>query len=57
MYVEIKKKGGKPEMWRSKKFIVAAVLATVILVGSIGGVVMAADGDGESGAAARSLSE
>lgn len=40
-------------MWRSKKFIVAAVLATVILAGSIGGVVMAADGDEESGPAAK----
>ncbi|NQT04854.1 MAG: hypothetical protein HQ577_02470 [Dehalococcoidia bacterium] len=30
-------------MWRSKKFIVIAVLAAVVLVGSIGGVVLAAD--------------
>ena len=30
-------------MWRSKKFIVAAVLATVILVGGIGGAVLADD--------------
>ena len=30
-------------MWRSKKFIIAAVLAVVILAGSIGGVVFAAE--------------
>ena len=30
-------------MWRSKKFIVIAVLAAVVLAGSIGGVVVAAD--------------
>ena len=30
-------------MWRSKKYIVIAVLAAVVLVGSIGGVVLAAD--------------
>ena len=30
-------------MWRSKKFIVIAVLAAVVLVGSIGGLVLAAD--------------
>lgn len=34
-------------MWRSKKFVVAAVLAAVILVGSIGGVVLAQTGDGD----------
>ena len=32
-------------MWRSKKFIVIAVLAAVVLVGSIGGVVLAADNE------------
>ncbi|MCX6009794.1 MAG: hypothetical protein NTW48_07170 [Chloroflexi bacterium] len=30
-------------MWRSKKFIIVAVLAAVILTGSISGVVLAAD--------------
>jgi len=30
-------------MWRSKKFIVIAVLAAVVLAGSIGGIVLAAD--------------
>jgi len=38
-------------MWRSKKFIIAAVLAAVLLVGSIGGVVLAqtdAGGDNQS---------
>jgi len=34
-------------MWRSKKFIIAAVLAAVILVGSIGGVVLAQTGDSD----------
>jgi len=33
------------EMWRSKKFIVVAVLAAVILSGTIGGVVLATNGD------------
>lgn len=34
-------------MWRSKKFLVVAVLATVVLIGGIGGAVLAADnGDG-----------
>ena len=28
-------------MWRSKKFIIVALLAVVVLVGSIGGVVLA----------------
>lgn len=32
-------------MWRSKKFIVVAVLAAVILSGTIGGVVLATNGD------------
>ena len=32
-------------MWRSKKYIVIAVLAAVVLVGSIGGVVLAADNE------------
>ena len=30
-------------MWRSKKFIIAVVLATVILAGSIGGIALAND--------------
>ena len=30
-------------MWRRKKFIVAVVLATVVLVGGVGGVVLAQD--------------
>ena len=30
-------------MWRSKKFIIVAVIAAVVLVGSIGGVVLAGD--------------
>ena len=34
-------------MWRSKKFIVVAVLATVVLVGGIGGVVLAQTGNGD----------
>jgi len=33
-------------MWRSKKFIIIAVLAAVTLVGSIGGVVLAQSGNG-----------
>jgi hypothetical protein len=32
-------------MWRSKKFIIAAVLVAVVLVGSIGGAVLANGGD------------
>jgi cobalamin biosynthesis Mg chelatase CobN len=35
-------------MWRSKKFIVAAVLAAVMLLGSIGGVVLAANNGEDS---------
>lgn len=35
-------------MWRSRKFIIAAVLAAVVLVGGIGGAVLAAD-DGDAG--------
>ncbi len=34
-------------MWRSKKFIIAAVLAAVILVGTIGGVVLAQTSDSD----------
>ena len=34
-------------MWRSKKFIIAGVLAAVLLVGSIGGVALAQTEDGE----------
>ena len=36
-------------MWKSKKFILLAVLATVILVGSIGGIVYAQDDGDEDG--------
>jgi hypothetical protein len=32
-------------MWRSKKFIIIAVLAVVLLAGSIGGVALAQSGD------------
>jgi len=35
-------------MWRSKKLIISAVLAAVVLVGSIGGVVLADDGDADN---------
>ena len=34
-------KGGKTKMRRSKKFIIAVVLATVVLVGGVGGAVLA----------------
>jgi len=34
-------------MWRSKKFIIVAVLATVVLVGSISGVVLAQSDNGD----------
>ena len=34
-------------MWRSKKFIVIALMAAVVLVGSIGGVVLAQMEDGD----------
>jgi len=37
-------------MWRSKKLIVVAVLTTVLVVGSIGGIALADNGDGSSGA-------
>jgi len=40
-------------MWRSKKFIIAAVLAVTLLAGSIGGVVLAADNGDESEPATR----
>jgi hypothetical protein len=40
-------------MWRSKKFIIIAVLTTVILAGSIGGVVLAADSGDDSQPEAR----
>jgi hypothetical protein len=36
-------------MWRSKKFIIATVLAAVVLVGSIGGVVLAQENGDEDG--------
>ena len=32
-------------MWRSKKFVIVAVLAAVLLAGSIGGVALAQTGD------------
>ena len=35
-------------MWRSKKFILIALLATVVLVGSTSGIVLAADNGGGS---------
>lgn len=35
-------------MWRSKKFIIVAVLAAVMLVGTISGVVIAADNGDDS---------
>ncbi len=35
-------------MWRSKKLVIASVLAGVLLVGSIGGIVLAADNEGGS---------
>ena len=35
-------------MWRSKKFIVAAVLATVLVVGSIGGIALAQENGDDS---------
>jgi hypothetical protein len=34
-------------MWRSKKFIIIAVLVTVVLIGSIGGVVLAQNQNGD----------
>jgi hypothetical protein len=34
-------------VWRSKKFIIVTVLAAVVLVGSIGGVVLAQTGNGD----------
>jgi len=43
------KKGGKIEMSRSKKFAVVALLAAVLLVGSIGGVAFAQTGNGDDG--------
>ncbi len=39
-------------MWRSKKFIIAAVLAVVVLAASIGGVALAADNEDDSETAA-----
>ena len=33
-------------MWRSKRFIIVAVLAAVLLAGSIGGIALADDEDG-----------
>jgi hypothetical protein len=41
------KKGGETEMWRSKKFIIIAVSAAVLLAGSISGVALAA-GNGDN---------
>jgi len=40
-------------MWRSKKFIVIAVLVAVMLAGSIGGVLLAADNGDDSQPEAR----
>jgi len=40
-------------MWRSKKFIIVAVLAAVMLVGTISGVVVAADNGDDSEPEAR----
>jgi hypothetical protein len=40
-------------MWRSKKFIIAAVLAAVMLAGSIGGIALAGDNGDDSGPAAK----
>jgi hypothetical protein len=39
------RKGGETKMWRSKKFLLAAVLAVVALIGSLGGVALAQSGD------------
>src|SRR4030043_1437598 len=39
------RKGGEPKMRRSKKFVLVTILATVGLVGSITGVVLAQNGD------------
>ncbi len=40
------RKEGETEMWRSKKFIVVALLAAVMLAGSIAGVAFAQTGNG-----------
>jgi hypothetical protein len=42
------KKGGDTEMWRSKKFIIIAVSAAVLLAGSISGVALAASNGNDS---------
>jgi len=34
-------------MWRSRKFIIVAVLAAVVVVGSIGGIALADDNDSQ----------
>ncbi len=36
-------------MWRSKKFLLVAVLTVVVLLGGIGGVALAQSGDGDNG--------
>ena len=36
-------------MWRSKKIIIGVVLTAVLLLGSIGGVILAADNGNDSG--------
>jgi hypothetical protein len=41
------------EMWRSKKFIIVTVLATVALAGSIGGIALAAGDGDDNGPAAK----
>ena len=35
-------------MWRSKKVIISAVLATVLLFASFGGIVLASEGENDS---------
>jgi outer membrane murein-binding lipoprotein Lpp len=43
-------------MWRSKKFIIVAVIAAVVLVGGIGGVVLAqTENGGEDGSQPKTL--
>ncbi len=42
-------------MWRSKKLVVGAVLAAVILVGTIGGAVLAADDGGDNDSQPKTL--
>ena len=44
-------------MWRNKKFIIVAVLAAVLLFGSLGGAVLADNGDGSTDTVDRSQRE